>query len=131
MATTIATQTIFGERAEIFGANEFYNSAAVARPANEAGERELANSGWLARIELRRVWMWRFLAVLAASQIYFLREILGAYLIFAAVFAAVAALVVGVYMMAHAAHLAVTRLSQMRRPVPQLSQARQEAQKAA
>ena len=46
-----------------------------------------------------RKWMWWFLGVLAALQIYFVRELLAAYLLFSVGFVAVAVLMASVYIL--------------------------------
>jgi hypothetical protein len=46
-----------------------------------------------------RKWMWWFLGVLAAMQLYFVRELLAAYLLFSVGFVAVTMVVSSVYML--------------------------------
>ncbi|HYA98567.1 MAG TPA: hypothetical protein VEH49_10755 [Methylomirabilota bacterium] len=46
-----------------------------------------------------RKWLWRALAVFAAMQLYFVREILAAYLLFTIGFACLAILVAGIYVL--------------------------------
>jgi hypothetical protein len=65
----------------------------------------------------RRVWLWAFLAVLALSQLYFVRELLAAFVIFAIGFAVIAFLVVTLYMLQKSCELAVARLAALRHPV--------------
>jgi len=45
-----------------------------------------------------RKWMWWFLVVLGATQVYFVRELLAAYALFALGFAALAVVALGVYL---------------------------------
>lgn len=127
MATSIATHTILGERAAIFAPRDSSSAATTGQRANVAAGSESASAGWLARIEVRRVWMWRFLAVLAASQMYFLREVLGAYLLFAAVFAAVSAVVVSLYMMLQIAQAGLARLSHLGKRATEVRRATETA----
>ena len=46
-----------------------------------------------------RKWMWWFLAVLVAFQLYFVRELLAAFALFTAAFAVIASVIAGLYMM--------------------------------
>lgn len=78
----------------------------------------------------RRGWLWGFLALVALSQLYFVRELLGAFLLFALAFAVVAAVVVTLYMLHHIAQLAAARLSAAREPVLQVSPVRHESKPA-
>lgn len=64
-----------------------------------------------------RVWLWYFLAVVAAAQIYFVRELFVAFFFFATAFAAVASVVVAIYMLHKLGELALARLAKVRRPV--------------
>ncbi len=59
----------------------------------------------------RRVWLWAFLVVLVLSQLYFVRELLAAFAIFAIGFAVIAFLVVTLYMLQKSCELAVARLA--------------------
>jgi Mg2+/citrate symporter len=45
-----------------------------------------------------RKWMWWFLVVLGATQVYFVRELLAAYVLFALGFAAAAVVALGAYL---------------------------------
>ena len=47
-----------------------------------------------------RKWMWWFLAIVAALQLYFVQELLAAFALFAAVFAVIGVFVAGGYMLA-------------------------------
>lgn len=68
-----------------------------------------------------RKWMWWFLAVLAAFQLYFVRELLAAFALFALVFAAIASMVVGVYMAQKTWEAGVARLAESSHPVINLA----------
>ena len=46
-----------------------------------------------------RKWMWWFLAIVAATQLYFVQELLAAFALFAVVFAVIAGLVTGGYLL--------------------------------
>ena len=65
----------------------------------------------------RRVWLWTFLVVLVLSQLYFVRELLAAFAIFAIGFAVIAFLVVTLYMLQKSCELAFARLAALRNPV--------------
>src|SRR5260370_26770461 len=56
-----------------------------------------------------RKWMWRFLAVLAALQLYFIRELLAAFALFALAFASIAFVIVSLYMLQKSWEVAVAR----------------------
>lgn len=64
-----------------------------------------------------RKWMWWFLAVVVALQLYFVRELLAAFALFAIGFAAIAFVVIGVYMMQKTWALAVERVANSKHPV--------------
>jgi len=57
-----------------------------------------------------RKWMWRFLAVLVALQLYFVRELLAAFALFALAFAAIAFVIVSLYMLQKSWEVAVGRV---------------------
>ena len=69
----------------------------------------------------RRIWLWAFLAILAASQLYFVRELLAAFALFALAFVAIVVVVITLYMLQKSWELAITRLAALRRPVLQIS----------
>jgi hypothetical protein len=64
-----------------------------------------------------RMWLWAFLAVIALTQFYVVRELLAAFAIFALGFAALAAVVASLYMLQRTWELAVARLAALRHPV--------------
>lgn len=65
----------------------------------------------------RRTWLWMFLAAIAASQLYFVRELLAAFALFAIVFAAIALLVTSLYLFHKFMELVLMRLAALRHPV--------------
>jgi hypothetical protein len=69
----------------------------------------------------RRVWLWVFLAVVVASQLYFVRELVAAFALFAIAFAAIAAVVACFYLFVKSWELAVARLASLRQPVMRLA----------
>jgi hypothetical protein len=70
-------------------------------PATEDGMKTKDNG---------RKWMWRFLGVLVALQLYFVRELLAA-------FAAIAFVIVSLYMLQKSWELAVARVADSNHPV--------------
>lgn len=63
-----------------------------------------------------RKWMWWFLAIGVALQLYFVRELLAAFALFAAGFALIALAIVGVYMLQKAWEVGVARAVQSQSP---------------
>lgn len=61
--------------------------------------------------------LWGFLAVIALSQLYVVRELLAAFALFALGFLAIAIVVASIYMLHKSLELAVARLSVLRHPV--------------
>lgn len=78
-----------------------------------------------------RKWLWSFLAVLAMSQLYFVRELLAAFALFAVGFAAMALPVVTLYILQNCSKLALARLASFRQPVLNMASIPRENQKAA
>jgi hypothetical protein len=64
-----------------------------------------------------RKWLWWCLALLAAMQLYFVREILAAYLLFTIGFILVAAMVAGVYILQTAWEMALSHATRYTGPV--------------
>src|SRR5258708_36077517 len=65
----------------------------------------------------RRKWMWWFLGTVAALQLYFVRELLAAFALFAVAFAVIAFLGARLYMLQSGWAVAVQRLAESRQPV--------------
>lgn len=78
-----------------------------------------------------RMWLWGFLAVVAMSQLYVVRELLAAFALFALGFATIAFVVASLYMLQHCWELAVARLEDIRRPIMNVASASRENQKGA
>jgi predicted membrane protein len=78
----------------------------------------------VAASDRRRTWLWWFLAVVAASQLYFFRELLAAFAIFTIAFAAVACVAVSLYMLIKCGELALARFSAFRHPAENLTPTR-------
>jgi len=64
-----------------------------------------------------RKWMWWFLAVVVALQMYFVKELLAAFAMFAMGFAAIAFVVVSFYMLHKGWEVAVERVAESGHPV--------------
>jgi len=64
-----------------------------------------------------RKWMWGFLAVFVTLQLYFVRELLAAFALFAAAFAAIAVVVISLYMLQKSWEVAVARVAASHHPV--------------
>ena len=71
--------------------------------------------------DAHRAWLWWFLALLAASQLYFVRELVAAFALFAVVFAAIAFVVASLYMLMKVSALALSRLAAVRQPAISIS----------
>ena len=71
--------------------------------------------------DTRRSWLWWFLAIVAASQLYFVRELVAAFALFAIAFVAIAFVVASLYMLQKSWELAVARLVALRHPVINLA----------
>ncbi len=64
-----------------------------------------------------RKWMWRFLGVVVALQLYFVRELLAAFALFAMGFAAIAMMIAIVYMLQKGWEAGLARAAQSSAPV--------------
>jgi len=78
-----------------------------------------------------RMWLWSFLTVLVMSQLYFVRELLAAFALFAVGFAMIALVVASLYALQNCWKLAVARLAELRQPVMNMASVSRENQKAA
>jgi hypothetical protein len=78
-----------------------------------------------------RKWLWGFLAIVALSQLYFVKELVAAFALFAIGFAAIAFVVVSLYMLHHGWALAVARFANLRQPVMNMAPVNTQNQKAA
>lgn len=93
-------------------------SSATNGIPEQACEKTMAASAAPAARDRWRDWLWGFLAVLCLSQFYFVRELAAAFALFVLLFAVVAGLVVGGYMLWKSCELALARLATPRRPAP-------------
>ena len=64
-----------------------------------------------------RKWMWWFLGVVIALQLYFVRELVAAFALFALGFAAIAFVVMSLYMLQKAWEAGVQRVADSQNPV--------------
>ena len=83
------------------------------RDANSATGRNIGQTN-----DTRRAWLWWILALVAASQLYFVRELVAAFALFAVVFAPIAFVVASLYMLSG---LAFSRLAAIRQPAISIS----------
>jgi hypothetical protein len=63
-----------------------------------------------------RKWMWGLLGAIALFQMYFVRELLAAFALFAVVFAVIAMFAVGIYVAQKSWELAVARVAESNHP---------------
>jgi hypothetical protein len=68
-----------------------------------------------------RKWVWWFLGIVVAFQLYFVRELLAAFALFAVVFAAIAFLIASLYMLQKAWEVGVARLASSAHPIVTLA----------
>jgi hypothetical protein len=68
-----------------------------------------------------RKWMWWFLAVVLALQLYFVQELIAAFALFAVGFAAIAFVIVSLYMLQKGWEVAVGRVADSEHPVVNLA----------
>jgi hypothetical protein len=64
-----------------------------------------------------RKWMWWFLGVIAALQLYFVRELVAAFALFTVAFAAIALVIVSLYTLQRGWAVAVERVVESKHPV--------------
>lgn len=74
-------------------------------------------SGRSAKKDNGRKWMWIFLGAIVALQLYFVRELLAAFALFALLFAVLAVVIGGIYMLQSGWQLAVNRLADSSHPL--------------
>jgi hypothetical protein len=118
-ATITAMNATFAEPAAIE-----HETSPAAKPldnATTASHAEELSATTVVGKDHRRRWLWIFLAVLGASQLYFVRELVAAFALFALAFVAIAAVVITLYMLQKSWELAVARVAALRQPVLQVS----------
>ncbi|MGB7281441.1 MAG: hypothetical protein WBE13_04190 [Candidatus Acidiferrum sp.] len=132
MATSIASPANFAAPAEIFAPKNSITPAKKVLSTGVAISTAPLNSATPASSnDSRRAWLWSFLALIAASQLYFFRELVAAFALFAIAFVAIAFLVAGIYMLFKCGELALTRLARLRTRVLQISPLPKDSQKPA
>jgi hypothetical protein len=77
----------------------------------------MGNRGIMKNKDKSRKWMWWFLAIVVALQLYFVRELLAAFALFAVAFAALAFVIGGLYMLQKTWAVAVERVADSKHPV--------------
>ena len=73
------------------------------------------------RKDSNRKWMWWFLGVVAALQIYFVQELLAAFALFIIGFVIIAFVIISIYMLQKVWELGVQRIADSRHPVVDLA----------
>jgi hypothetical protein len=71
----------------------------------------------MTRKDKSRKWMWWFLGTLVAMQLYFVRELLAAFALFALGFAVIGSLFAGLYLLQKAWQVAVVRVADSKHPI--------------
>lgn len=69
------------------------------------------------KLDKDRKWMWWLLGSIAALQLYFVRELLAAFALFALGFLAIAGVIISLYALHRAWALTVDRVAESRHPV--------------
>ncbi|HEX4380988.1 MAG TPA: hypothetical protein VH022_13185 [Candidatus Acidoferrum sp.] len=72
---------------------------------------------FMKKTDKSRKWMWWFLAIVGAMQLYFVQELLAAFALFAAVFAVIGSLVAGGYLLHKGWAVAVQRVAESGHPL--------------
>jgi hypothetical protein len=91
--------------------------AGESKSARNCDAREPATEDRMKTKDNGRKWMWWFLGVLVALQLYFVRELLAAFALFALAFAAIAFVIVSLYMLQKSWEVAVARVADSNHPV--------------
>ena len=81
------------------------------------GQAGINNRGTMKTKDSNRKWMWWFLGVVIALQLYFVRELVAAFALFALGFAAIAFVVMSLYMLQKAWEAGVQRVADSQHPV--------------
>lgn len=79
------------------------------------------NRGKMRNKDNNRKWMWWFLGAVVAFQLYFVRELLAAFALFAMGFAAIAFVIGSLYMLQKVWEAGVQRLADSQHPVVDLA----------
>jgi hypothetical protein len=117
----VASATITAATAEFAAASaDATTTTATAVRAGSSAAVAFRLSRWIAN-DRGRKWVWWSLAILAASQLYFVRELVAAFALFVLAFGAIAAVVIAFYMLQKSWELGLARLAAMRQPNLQIS----------
>src|SRR5580704_7203731 len=73
--------------------------------------------GQMKNKDSKRKWMWWFLGIVLALQLYFVRELVAAFALFALGFAAIAFVIMSLYMLQKAWEVGVQRVADSQHPV--------------
>ena len=73
-------------------------------------------AGKMKNIDKGRKWMWWFLGIIAAMQIYFVQELVAAFVLFALGFAGIALVIGSLYMLHQTWAFAVERMAESQHP---------------
>jgi hypothetical protein len=81
------------------------------------GQAGINNRGTMKTKDGNRKWMWWFLGIVIALQLYFVRELVAAFALFALGFAAIAFVVMSLYMLQKVWETGVQRVADSQHPV--------------
>ena len=81
--------------------------------------------------DTHRVWLWWFLALVAASQLYIVRELVAAFALFGIIFAAMAFVVASLYMLTKVSGLALSYFAELRQRAMNIAAVPSEDREAA
>jgi len=76
----------------------------------------IVETGKMKNKDKSRKWMWWFLGIIAALQVYFVQELLAAFVLFALGFAAIALVIGSLYMLHKTWAFAVERMAESQHP---------------
>lgn len=122
---------LLGVESVVVSAGNRENTALVHAAAKKQAVAAAETAASAAGKDRWRDWLWGFLAVLCLSQFYFVRELVAAFALFALAFGAIAAIVVGFYMLQKSWELVAARLAAWRQPVLTVSPATHNTRKPA
>jgi|HubBroStandDraft_3_1064219.scaffolds.fasta_scaffold215530_1 hypothetical protein len=77
----------------------------------------IVEAGKMKNVDKGRKWMWWFLGIIAGMQIYFVQELVAAFVLFALGFAGIAMVIGSLYMLHKTWALAVGRMADSQHPV--------------
>src|ERR1700686_5876486 len=92
-------------------------SQSVSEKHQVVGRVGIDNRGKMKNKDSKRKWMWWFLGVVLGLQLYFVREVLAAFALFGLGFAAIAFVVMSLYMLQKVWEVGVQRVADSQHPV--------------